>query len=55
MKASEIRSLTAAEIEAKIVEFREDEHKISLSVKALTDGDEDVASVDLDAIAAEEE
>ena len=46
------------EVEAKIVEFREDEHKISLSIKALlapeeaeADEDADVADVDIDAVA----
>ena len=33
------------EIEAKVVEFREDEHKISLSMKALTDGEDDAEEV----------
>ena len=46
------------EVEAKIVEFREDEHKISLSVKALVAPEEedaaddaDVADVDIEAVA----
>ena len=43
------------EVEAKIVEFREEEHKISLSVKALIApeeaDDEDVADVDIEAVA----
>ncbi|MCR4673938.1 MAG: S1 RNA-binding domain-containing protein, partial [Lachnospiraceae bacterium] len=42
------------EVEAKIVEFREDEHKISLSVKALVapeESDEEVSDVDIDAVA----
>lgn len=48
------------EVEAKVVEFREDEHKISLSIKALTepeqkDDDADVADVDIEAVAAETE
>ena len=48
------------EIEAKIVDFNEDEKKISLSIKALLapetneSEDADVADVDIDAVAAEE-
>ena len=51
------------EIEAKIVDFNEEDRKISLSMKALQTSqsepeeeyDEDVADVDIDAVAAEEE
>ena len=47
------------EVEAKIVDFSEDEKKISLSMKALTASDEtddaDVADVDIEAVAQEEE
>lgn len=47
------------EIEAKIVDFNEEEKKISLSMKALLapeeDADADVADVDIDAVAKEEE
>ena len=43
------------EIEAKIVDFNEEEKKISLSMKALLapeeDADADVADVDIDAVA----
>ncbi|MCR5545029.1 MAG: 30S ribosomal protein S1 [Lachnospiraceae bacterium] len=42
------------EVEAKIVEFREDEHKISLSIKALIapeEADEEVSDVDIEAVA----
>ncbi len=47
-------------IEASIVEFREEEHKISLSMKALLepekkDEDADIADVDIEAVAAETE
>ena len=46
------------EIEAKIVDFNEEEKKISLSMKALLapeeDADADVADVDIDAVAKEE-
>ena len=48
------------EIEAKIVDFNEDEKKISLSIKALLapetneSEDADVADVDIDAVASEE-
>lgn len=48
------------EIEAKIVDFNEDEKKISLSIKALLapetneSEDADVADVDIDAVVAEE-
>ena len=43
-------------IEAKIVDFNEEEKKISLSIKALIEPEEeaDVADVDVDAVAAEE-
>ena len=47
------------EIEAKVVDFNGDEKKISLSMKALQNSqethaaDEDVADVDVDAVAAE--
>ena len=47
------------EIEAKIVDFNEEEKKISLSMKALLapeeDADADVVDVDIDAVAKEEE
>lgn len=48
------------EIEAKIVDFNEDEKKISLSMKALMDSDEmesddEIADVDIEAVANEEE
>ncbi len=49
------------EVTAKIVDFNEDDHKISLSIKALTapepkkDDNEDVVSVDIDAVIASEE
>ncbi|MCR4617211.1 MAG: 30S ribosomal protein S1 [Lachnospiraceae bacterium] len=51
---------TGQEVTAKIVDFNEADHKISLSIKALTapepkkDDDEDVASVDIDAVIASE-
>ncbi|MBE5891683.1 MAG: 30S ribosomal protein S1 [Lachnospiraceae bacterium] len=44
------------EVEAKIVDFSEEDKKISLSIKALTapeETDADVANVDIDAVAAE--
>ena len=49
------------EVEAKIVAFDENDHKISLSIKALLQSDEeededaDVVSVDVDKVIAEEE
>ncbi len=49
------------EITAKVVDFNEAEHKISLSIKALTapdpkkDDNEDVVSVDIDAVIASED
>ncbi|MCQ2525795.1 MAG: 30S ribosomal protein S1 [Lachnospiraceae bacterium] len=49
------------EVEAKIVDFNEADHKISLSIKALTapepkkDDNADVVSVDIDAVIASEE
>ncbi len=49
------------EVEAKVVDFNEDDHKISLSIKALQTPAErveeyaDVADVDVDAVAAEME
>ncbi|MBQ7676962.1 MAG: S1 RNA-binding domain-containing protein, partial [Lachnospiraceae bacterium] len=50
-KPSDVLSV-GDEIDAKVVEFREDEHKISLSMKALTaEGEsDDFASVDIDAV-----
>ena len=49
------------EVTAKIVDFNEDEKKISLSIKALlapepaeADEDADVVSVDIDKVIAEE-
>ena len=60
-KPSDVLSI-GQEIEAKIVEFREDEHKISLSMKALdesakdeTNEDADYADVDVEKVASEEE
>ena len=51
--------IVVQEIEAKIVDFNEEEKKISLSMKALLapeeDADADVADVDIDAVAKEEE
>lgn len=43
-------------IQAKVVDFNEDDRKISLSIKALENGahNDDVADVDIDAVAAEE-
>ena len=44
------------EVEAKIVDFNEDDKKISLSIKALLAPDDaDIADVDIDAVAGEEE
>ena len=49
------------EVTAKIVDFNEEDHKISLSIKALTapepkkDDNEDVVSVDIDAVIAEQD
>lgn len=47
------------EIEAKIVDFNEADHKISLSIKALAvparEAEEDVADVDIEAVAGAEE
>ena len=48
------------EIEAKVVDFNGEDKKISLSMKALQNGeaqaaDEDVADVDIDAVAADAE
>ena len=55
-KPSDVLSV-GQEIEAKIVDFNEDSHKISLSMKALQAApkkqDEDVADVDIEAVAAE--
>ena len=45
------------EIQAKVVDFNEDDHKISLSIKALaasSNQDADVADVDIDAVAQSE-
>ena len=61
-KPADILSI-GQEIEAKVVDFNEEDRKISLSMKALQaqqnelarDYDEDVADVDIDAVAAEEE
>ncbi len=57
-KPSDVLSV-GQEVEAKIFEFREDERKISLSMKALvepeeTEDDSDVADVDIEAVANEE-
>ena len=57
-KPSDVLSV-GQEIEAKIVDFNEDEKKISLSIKALNvqpqqeEDDADVADVDIDAVASE--
>lgn len=61
-KPSDVLSI-GQQIEAKIVDFNEEDRKISLSMKALQasqsepeeEYDEDVADVDIDAVAAEEE
>lgn len=44
-------------VTARVVDFNEQDHKISLSMKAMESApqDEDVADVDIDAVAAEEE
>ena len=46
------------EVEAKIVDFNKNDHKISLSMKALqdngSDDDADVVSVDVDQVISEE-
>ena len=61
-KPSDVLSI-GQEIEAKVVDFNEADHKISLSVKALTapepaeakeESDADVVSVDIDAVIAAE-
>ena len=46
------------EVEAKVVEFNEDDKKISLSMKALLDSEEDgadVADVNIDEVASDNE
>jgi len=60
-KPSDVLSV-GQEVTAKIVDFNEADHKISLSIKALTapepkaaDEDADVVSVDVDAVIASEE
>ena len=60
-KPSDVLSV-GEEVTAKIVDFNEADHKISLSIKALTapepkaaDEDADVVSVDVDAVIASEE
>ena len=60
-KPSDVLSV-GDEVTAKIVDFNEKDHKISLSIKALTapdapkeDDDPDVASVDIDAVIAAED
>ncbi len=61
-KPADILSI-GQEIEAKIVDFNEEDRKISLSMKALQapreetvrDYDEDVVDVDIDSVAAETE
>ena len=61
-KPSDILAI-GQEIEAKVVDFNEEDRKVSLSMKALQapqnepimEYDEDVADVDIDAVAAEEE
>ena len=57
-KPSDVLSV-GQEIDAKIVEFREGDHKISLSMKALAaqnerkSADEDYASVDVEKVGQE--
>ena len=55
-KPSDVLSI-GQEIEAKVVDFNGEDKKISLSMKALQSGEAagDVADVDIDAVAAEEE
>ena len=59
-KPSNVLSI-GQEVTAKVVDFNEAEHKISLSIKALTapdpkkDDNEDVVSVDIDAVIASED
>ncbi len=56
-KPSDVLSV-GQEVEAKIVDFNENDHKISLSMKALqdngSDDDADVVSVDVDQVISEE-
>ena len=56
-KPSDVLSV-GQEVEAKIVDFNENDHKISLSMKALletdTDDDADVVSVDVEQVISEE-
>ena len=55
-KPSDVLSI-GQEIEAKVVDFNGEDKKISLSMKALQSNEAagDVAVVDIDAVAAEEE
>ena len=55
-KPSDVLSI-GQEIEAKVVDFNGEDKKISLSMKALQSNENagDVADVDIDAVAAEEE
>ena len=55
-KPSDVLSI-GQEIEAKVVDFNGEDKKISLSMKALQNNENagDVADVDIDAVAAEEE
>ena len=55
-KPSDVLSI-GQEIEAKVVDFNGEDKKISLSMKALQSNEAagDVADVDIDAVAAEEE
>ena len=55
-KPSDVLSI-GQEIEAKVEDFNGEDKKISLSMKALQSGEAagDVADVDIDAVAAEEE
>ena len=56
-KPSDVLSV-GQEVEAKIVDFNENDHKISLSMKALletdADDDADVVSVDVEQVISEE-
>ena len=58
-KPSDVLSI-GQEIEAKVMDFNEEDHKISLSMKALQTAsyayqdEDDVEDVDIDAVAAED-